>query len=246
MAGRLEGKKCFLTAAAQGIGRATALRFAAEGGEVIATDVNEALVGELAGTPGITPRRLDVLDHDAVRAMAAEVGPVDVLFNCAGYVDHGNLLDTKLEKWDFSFELNCRSLFVVTQSFLPGMLENGGGSIVNVASVVSSEMAVANRCAYGASKGAVIGFTKSVAADYIGQGIRCNAICPATVQTPSLDERINAFDDPVAARKDFIARQKMGRLATPEEIADLALYLACDESRYITGQPMVIDGGMHL
>lgn len=135
---------------------------------------------------------------------------------------------------------------MVTQSFLPGMLENGGGSIVNVASVVSSEMAVANRCAYGASKGAVIGFTKSVAADYIGQGIRCNAICPATVQTPSLDDRINAFDDPVAARKDFIARQKMGRLATPEEIADLALYLACDESRYITGQPMVIDGGMHL
>ncbi|WP_416899995.1 MAG: SDR family oxidoreductase [Minwuia sp.] len=246
MAGRLEGKKCFLTAAAQGIGRATALRFAEEGAEVIATDLNGDLVAELQGKGNITTHRLDVMDHDAVRAMAAEVGAVDVLFNCAGYVDHGALLETELDKWDFSFELNCRSLFVVTKAFLPAMLKNGGGSVVNVASVVSSEMGVVNRCAYGASKGAVIGFTKSVAADYIGQGIRCNAICPATVQTPSLDGRINAFDDPVQARKDFIARQKMGRLATAEEIADLALYLACDESRYITGQPMVIDGGMHL
>ncbi|WP_417518606.1 SDR family oxidoreductase [Minwuia sp.] len=246
MAGRLEGKKCFLTAAAQGIGRATALKFAAEGAEVIATDLNADLVGELNGTPGITARKLDVMDHDAVRAMAAEVGAVDVLFNCAGYVDHGSLLDTTMKGWDFSFDLNCRSLFVVTQSFIQAMLDNGGGSIVNVASVVSSEMGVVNRCAYGASKGAVIGFTKSVAADYIGQGIRCNAICPATVQTPSLDGRINAFDDPVAARQDFIARQKMGRLAEAEEIADLAVFLACDESRYITGQPMVIDGGMHL
>ena len=246
MAGRLEGKKIFMTAAAQGIGRATALKFAAEGGEVIATDLNEELVGELNATPGITASKLDVMDDDAVRAKAAEVGAVDVLFNCAGYVDHGNLLDTTMKGWEFSFDLNCRSLFVVTQAFMPAMLENGGGSIVNVASVVSSEMGVVNRCAYGASKGAVIGFTKSVAADYIGQGIRCNAICPATVQTPSLDDRINAFDDPVAARADFIARQKMGRLATAEEIADLAVFLACDESRYITGQPMVIDGGMHL
>jgi len=246
MAGRLEGKKIFMTAAAQGIGRATALKFAAEGGEVIATDLNEELVSELNATPGITASKLDVMDDDAVRAKAAEVGAVDVLFNCAGYVDHGNLLDTTMKGWEFSFDLNCRSLFVVTQAFMPAILENGGGSIVNVASVVSSEMGVVNRCAYGASKGAVIGFTKSVAADYIGQGIRCNAICPATVQTPSLDDRINAFDDPVAARKDFIARQKMGRLATAEEIADLAVFLACDESRYITGQPMVIDGGMHL
>lgn len=246
MAGRLEGKRIFMTAAAQGIGRATALKFAAEGGEVIATDLNGELVAELNGTPGITTSKLDVMDDDAVRAKAAEVGAVDVLFNCAGYVDHGNLLDTTMKGWEFSFDLNCRSLFVVTQAFMPAMLENGGGSIVNVASVVSSEMGVVNRCAYGASKGAVIGFTKSVAADYIGQGIRCNAICPATVQTPSLDDRINAFDDPVQARKDFIARQKMGRLATAEEIADLALFLACDESRYITGQPMVIDGGMHL
>jgi len=246
MAGRLAGKKCFLTAAAQGIGRATALRFAAEGAEVIATDLNADLVAELNAVEGITASRLDVMDHDAVRARAAEVGAVDVLFNCAGYVDHGSLLDTKLDKWDFSFDLNCRSLFVVTQAFLPAMLANGGGSIVNMASIVSSEMGVVNRCAYGASKGAVIGFTKSVAADYIGQGIRCNAICPATVQTPSLDDRINAFDDPEAARKDFIARQKMGRLATADEMADLALFLASDESSYITGQPMVIDGGMHL
>ncbi len=246
MAGRMTGKRCFLTAAAQGIGRATALKFAAEGAEVIATDLNEDLVGELAGTEGITTHKLDVMDDAAVAAMAEQVGAVDVLFNCAGYVDHGSLLDTTMKGWEFSFDLNCRSLFVVTRAFLPGMLSGGGGSIVNVASVVSSEMGVVNRCAYGASKGAVIGFTKSVAADYIGQGVRCNAICPATVQTPSLDGRINAFDDPVAARADFIARQKMGRLATAEEIADLAVFLASDESSYITGQPMVIDGGMHL
>lgn len=245
MAGRLEGKTCFVTAAAQGIGRATALRFAAEGARVIATDINAEKVGEIAGD-GIETHRLDVLDTAAVAAMATEAGAVDVLFNCAGYVHHGALHDTPLESWDFSFELNCRSLFVVTKAFLPAMLDNGGGSIINMASVVSSEMGVVNRCAYGATKGAVIGFTKSVAADYIGQGIRCNAICPATVQTPSLDERINAFDDPAAARADFIARQKMGRLATAEEIADLAVYLAADESRYVTGQPMVIDGGMHL
>ncbi|PJK27942.1 SDR family oxidoreductase [Minwuia thermotolerans] len=245
MAGRLEGKTCFVTAAAQGIGRATALRFAEEGARVVATDINEAKVAEIAGAR-IETRGLDVLDTGAVAAMATEVGAVDVLFNCAGYVHHGALHDTPLESWDFSFELNCRSLFVVTKAFLPAMLDNGGGSIINMASVVSSEMGVVNRCAYGATKGAVIGFTKSVAADYIGQGIRCNAICPATVQTPSLDERINAFDDPEQARRDFIARQKMGRLATAEEIADLALYLAADESRYITGQPMIIDGGMHL
>lgn len=245
MAGRLEGKTCFVTAAAQGIGRATALRFAEEGARVVATDINEAKVAEIAGAR-IETRGLDVLDTGAVAAMATEVGAVDVLFNCAGYVHHGALHDTPLESWDFSFELNCRSLFVVTKAFLPAMLDNGGGSIINMASVVSSEMGVVNRGAYGATKGAVIGFTKSVAADYIGQGIRCNAICPATVQTPSLDERINAFDDPEQARRDFIARQKMGRLATAEEIADLALYLAADESRYITGQPMIIDGGMHL
>ncbi|ANK79959.1 MAG: NAD(P)-dependent oxidoreductase [Rhizobiales bacterium NRL2] len=245
MAGRLEGKTCFVTAAAQGIGRATALRFAEEGARVVATDINEAKVREIAGAR-IETRGLDVLDTGAVAAMATEVGAVDVLFNCAGYVHHGALHDTPLESWDFSFELNCRSLFVVTKAFLPAMLDNGGGSIINMASVVSSEMGVVNRCAYGATKGAVIGFTKSVAADYIGQGIRCNAICPATVQTPSLDERIDAFDDPEQARRDFIARQKMGRLATAEEIADLALYLAADESRYITGQPMIIDGGMHL
>jgi NAD(P)-dependent dehydrogenase (short-subunit alcohol dehydrogenase family) len=246
MAGRLEGKKVFMTAAAQGIGRASALKFAAEGAEVIATDLNEELVGELNAIPGITASKLDVMDDDAVRAKAVEVGAVDVLFNCAGYVDHGSLIDTTMKGWEFSFDLNCRSLFVVTQAFIQAMLDNGGGSIVNMASVVSSEMGTVNRCAYGASKGAVIGFTKSVAADYIGQGIRCNAICPATVQTPSLDGRINATGDPVQARKDFVARQKMGRIATVEEVADLVIFLASDESSYITGQPMVIDGGMHL
>lgn len=246
MAGRLTDKLCFITAAAQGIGRATAEAFAAEGAQVVATDVNYDKVKELEATDGISVRPLDVTDESAVRRMAEAVGAVDVLFNCAGYVHHGALLETEPERWDFSFNLNCRSLYLVTRAFLPAMLENGGGSIINMASVVSSEMGVVNRCAYGATKGAVIGFTKSVAADYIGAGIRCNAICPATVQTPSLDERINAFDDPAAARRDFIARQKMGRLATAEEIAALAVYLAADESRYVTGQAMVIDGGMHL
>lgn len=246
MAGRLQGKKCFVTAAAQGIGRATVEAWSAEGATVIATDLNAEKLAELGGLPGVETHPLDVTDQAAVAAMAAQVGAVDVLFNCAGYVDHGSLLDTTMKGWDFSFELNCRALFVVTQAFMPAMLANGGGSIINMASVVSSEMGVVNRCAYGATKGAVIGFTKSVAADYIGDGIRCNAICPATVQTPSLDDRINAFDDPIQARKDFVSRQKMGRLARADEIASLATYLAADESQYITGQAMVIDGGMHL
>ena len=246
MSNRLEGKTCFVTAAAQGIGRATAIAFSVEGARVIATDVNAEGLSDLVNITGIETAQMDVTDHDAVNTMAAEIGAVDVLFNCAGYVDHGSLLDTSLKNWDFSFELNCRSLFAVTQAILPAMLENGGGSVINMASVVSSEMGVVNRCAYGASKGAVIGFTKSVAADYIEQGIRCNAICPATVQTPSLDDRINAFDDPAAARQDFIARQRMGRLASADEIAAMAMYLASDESAYVTGQAMVIDGGMHL
>lgn len=246
MTNRLEGKTCFVTAAAQGIGRATAIAFAVEGARVIATDRNSELLADLVNVTGIETAPLDVTDHDAVRSIAAEIGAVDVLFNCAGYVDHGSLLDTTLDNWDFSFELNCRAMFAVTQAFVPAMLAHGGGSIINMASVVSSEMGVVNRCAYGASKGAVIGFTKSVAADYIDQGVRCNAICPATVQTPSLDDRINAFDDPAAARQDFIARQRMGRLATTDEIAAMAMYLASDESAYVTGQAMVIDGGMHL
>ncbi len=246
MTGRLQGKRCFITAAAQGIGRATVEAFVAEGASVVATDVNGEKLAELNGLAGVETHVLDVTDLDQIEAMAARVGAVDVLFNCAGYVDHGSLLETDLKGWDFSFELNCRAIFMVSRAFLPAMLANGGGSVINMASVVSSEMGVVNRCAYGATKGAVIGFTKSVAADYIGEGIRCNAICPATVQTPSLDDRINAFDDPVQARKDFVSRQKMGRLARADEIASLALFLAADESQYITGQAMVIDGGMHL
>jgi len=246
MTGRLQGKRCFITAAAQGIGRATVEAFVAEGASVVATDVNGEKLAELNGLAGVETHVLDVTDLDQIEAMAARVGAVDVLFNCAGYVDHGSLLETDLKGWDFSFELNCRAMFMVSRAFLPAMLANGGGSVINMASVVSSEMGVVNRCAYGATKGAVIGFTKSVAADYIGEGIRCNAICPATVQTPSLDDRINAFDDPVQARKDFVSRQKMGRLARADEIASLALFLAADESQYITGQAMVIDGGMHL
>ncbi|MDF1721507.1 MAG: SDR family oxidoreductase [Minwuia sp.] len=246
MTGRLQGKRCFITAAAQGIGRASVEAFVAEGAQVIATDINGDKLAELNGMAGVETHTLDVTDQIAIEAMAAKVGAVDVLFNCAGYVDHGSLLDTDMKGWDFSFELNCRAMFMMAKAFLPAMLANGGGSVINMASVVSSEMGVVNRCAYGATKGAVIGFTKSVAADYIGDGIRCNAICPATVQTPSLDDRINAFDDPVQARKDFVSRQKMGRLARADEIASLALYLAADESQYITGQAMVIDGGMHL
>lgn len=246
MAGRLQGKRCFITAAAQGIGRASVEAFVAEGAHVIATDLNGEKLAELNRIDGVETHVLDVTDLAAIEAMAAQVGAVDVLFNCAGYVDHGSLLDTDMKGWDFSFELNCRAMFMMSKAFLPAMLANGGGSVINMASVVSSEMGVVNRCAYGATKGAVIGFTKSVAADYIGDGIRCNAICPATVQTPSLDDRINAFDDPVQARKDFVSRQKMGRLARADEIASLALYLAADESQYITGQAMIIDGGMHL
>lgn len=246
MAGRLQGKRCFITAAAQGIGRASVEAFVAEGAHVIATDLNGEKLAELDRLAGVETHVLDVTDQAAIEAMAAQVGAVDVLFNCAGYVDHGSLLDTDMKGWDFSFELNCRAMFMMSKAFLPAMLANGGGSVINMASVVSSEMGVVNRCAYGATKGAVIGFTKSVAADYISDGIRCNAICPATVQTPSLDDRINAFDDPVQARRDFVSRQKMGRLARADEIASLALYLAADESQYITGQAMIIDGGMHL
>jgi len=245
MTGRLASKRAFITAAAQGMGRTAALAFVREGAAVIATDVNDGLLKQqLGGKPGLTLDRLDVLDGGAVSAMAKSVGPVDILFNCAGWVHHGNLLDTNEDAWDRSFALNVRAQFVVAKAFLPGMLAKGGGSIINMASVASSIRGVANRCAYGASKAAVIGLTKSIAADYVGQGIRCNAMCPGTIQTPSLDDRINAFADPVAARQNFIARQPMGRLGTAEEIAEACVYLASDDSRYMTGQCFTIDGGM--
>ncbi len=247
MAGRLKGKRILITAAAQGIGQAIARACAAEGAEVTASDVNEPLLkSELDGVEGISIRRLDVLDPAAIDACATELGPIDGLMNVAGYVHNGSVLDSSEADWEFGFALNVTAMFRMIRAFLPGMLEQGGGSIVNMASVASSLRGLPNRCVYGASKAAVIGLTKSVAADYVGQGLRCNAICPGTVQSPSLDGRIAAFDDPVAARKAFIARQPMGRLGQPEEIAALAVYLASDESAFTTGTALVIDGGLCL
>lgn len=246
MGGRLQGKKALITAAAQGIGRASALAFAREGAQVVATDVNEAKLRELAGTPGITVRRLDVTDKAAIEACAAEVGAVDVLFNCAGYVAGGTILECDDKAWDFSNDINVRAMFWMTRAFLPAMIARGGGSVINMSSVASSVKGVVNRFVYGTTKAAVIGMTKSVAADFIKQNIRCNAICPGTVQTPSLDERINSAADPVEARKAFVARQPLGRLGSAEEIAALALYLASDESAYTTGTIHVIDGGLTL
>ncbi len=246
MGGRLQGKKALITAAAQGIGRASALAFAREGAQVVATDVNEAKLRELAGTPGITIRRLDVTDKAAIEACAAEVGAVDVLFNCAGYVAGGTILECDDKAWDFSNDINVRAMFWMTRAFLPAMIAAGGGSVINMSSVASSVKGVVNRFVYGTTKAAVIGMTKSVAADFIKQNIRCNAICPGTVQTPSLDERINSAADPVEARKAFVARQPLGRLGSAEEIAALALYLASDESAYTTGTINVIDGGLTL
>jgi 2-keto-3-deoxy-L-fuconate dehydrogenase len=244
--GRLQGKKALITAAAQGIGRASALAFAREGAQVVATDVNEAKLRELAGTPGITVRRLDVTDRAAIEACAAEVGAVDVLFNCAGYVAGGTILECDDKAWDFSNDINVRAMFWMTRAFLPAMIAAGGGSVINMSSVASSVKGVVNRFVYGTTKAAVIGMTKSVAADFIKQNIRCNAICPGTVQTPSLDDRINSAADPVEARKAFIARQPLGRLGSAEEIAALAVYLASDESAYTTGTINVIDGGLTL
>ena len=246
MGGRLQGKKALITAAAQGIGRASALAVAREGAQVVATDVNEAKLRELAGTPGITIRRLDVTDKAAIEACAAEVGAVDVLFNCAGYVAGGTILECDDKAWDFSNDINVRAMFWMTRAFLPAMIAAGGGSVINMSSVASSVKGVVNRFVYGTTKAAVIGMTKSVAADFIKQNIRCNAICPGTVQTPSLDERINSAADPVEARKAFVARQPLGRLGSAEEIAALALYLASDESAYTTGTINVIDGGLTL
>jgi len=246
LAGGLTGKIALITAAGQGIGRATALAYANEGATVWATDLNAETVGTLDGTPGITTRVLDVTDTAAIRRVIAEIGPPDILFNCAGFVAGGGILECSEEDWDFSFNLNVRAMFHMMQAVLPGMVEKGGGSIINMSSVASSLQGVVNRFVYSATRAAVIGMTKSVAADFVGQGVRVNAIAPATVQTPSLDDRINASADPAQARRDFIARQPMGRLGTPEEIASLAVYLGSDETEYITGTVQVIDGGMTL
>jgi 2-keto-3-deoxy-L-fuconate dehydrogenase len=246
VAGRLQGKTAIITAAGAGIGRASALMFAREGAKVYATDVNEQSLKDLAGTNGIVTRKLDVLDDSQIKAAAREIGAVDVLFNCAGFVHHGTILDCTDKDWDFTMNLNVRAMYWMARAFLPAMLERKKGSIVNMSSGASSIRGIPNRFVYGTSKAAVIGLTKALAADFIKQGIRVNAICPGTIETPSLEGRIAAFADPVQARKDFIARQPLGRLGTAEEIAAVALYLASDESSYTTGTAIVADGGFSL
>ena len=243
---RLSGKSVLVSAAARGIGKAIALGFAAEGASVMATDLDSEELSVLNGVDGITTRVLDVTNATAVNQLAVAMGPVDVLCNIAGFVHHGSILDLEEEDWDFSFDLNVKSMYRTIRAFLPAMLEGGGGSIINMSSVASSLRGLPYRCVYGASKAAVIGLTKSVAADYIADGIRCNCICPGTVESPSLEARIAAFDDPELARRNFIARQPMGRLGTAEEIAAIAVYLASDESAYATGTAVVVDGGVTL
>jgi NAD(P)-dependent dehydrogenase (short-subunit alcohol dehydrogenase family) len=244
MAGRLQGKTVLVTAAAQGMGRAAVLAFAREGANVIASDLKDELLLDLP--PTITKRQLDVLDDTAVQAFVENIGAVNVLFNCAGYVAHGTILECSTKDWDFSFDLNVRSMFVMTKAMLPKMIAAGGGTILNMASVLGAHKAAPNRLAYAASKAAVAGFTRALAIDHVKQNIRVNCVCPGTVDTPSLGERINAFADPVQARKDFVARQPMGRLATAEEIAETFVYLVSDESSFMTGQAIFVDGGMSL
>jgi 2-keto-3-deoxy-L-fuconate dehydrogenase len=243
---RLAGKTAFITAAGQGMGRAAALAFAREGAKVWATDMNAKTVAELEGKEGIRTRALDVTDESAINKLAAEVGAVDVLFNCAGIVHHGSILDATTKDWDQAFAVNTKSMFLVSKAFIPGMLKKGKGSIINMASVASSLKGLPNRFVYGASKAAVIGLTKAIAADFVAKGIRCNAICPGTVDTPSLQGRINAFADPVQARKDFVARQPMGRLGTVDDIMGILVFLASDESLFATGNAYSIDGGMTI
>jgi 2-keto-3-deoxy-L-fuconate dehydrogenase len=258
MAARLAGRTALITAAGQGIGRASALAFAAAGARVVASDVNDQALAELGKEKGIELRRLDVTDGQAVDALARELGAIDVLYNCAGYVHHGTVLECSDKDWDFSFDINVKSMYRTIRAFLPGMLERaaqrGAGysaSIINISSGASSVRGIPNRFAYGATKAAVIGLTKSVAADFIRKGIRCNAICPGTIQSPSLDQRIAAQakasgKDPGAVRQDFVDRQPMGRLGAAEEVAMLALYLASDESAFTTGQIHIVDGGFAL
>lgn len=240
---RLENKTALITAAAQGIGKSTALMFAENGAKVIATDINEDALAELSGHESITTHRLDVLDKDAINALAESVGKVDILFNCAGYVHGGNILECSEKDWDFAFNINVKSMYHMIQAWLPKMIEGGGGNIINMSSVASSVKGVPNRFVYTATKAAVLGMTKAIAADFISQNVRCNAICPGTVQSPSLDQRLAEGGNYEQAKAEFIARQPIGRIGEPEEIAALVTYLASDESAYTTGTFNMIDGG---
>ena len=243
---RLNGKTALVTAAGQGIGRASVLALAAEGAQVLATDINADLLECYAGVANVTTARLDVLDKLAIEALLARIAPLDVLFNCAGVVHNGSILQATDDEWALAFNLNVRAQYWMIQAALPKMLAHGGGSIINMSSVCSSLKGLPNRFIYGTSKAAVVGLTKSVAADFVAQGIRCNAIAPGTVDTPSLAQRINSYADPVQARKNFVERQPMGRLAQAHEIAPIVVYLASDESVFATGQVFTVDGGMTI
>jgi 2-keto-3-deoxy-L-fuconate dehydrogenase len=243
MTGRLSGKTVVVTAAGQGIGRAAALACAKAGASVIATDLDAEKLKTLADVDGVSTKRLDVLDGEAIKAFAAAVAAPNALFNCAGFVHNGTILECDDDAFAFSVDLNMRAMYRMMRAFLPGMLANGGGSIVNMASVASTLIAAPNRFVYGATKAAVIGMTKSVAADFVTKNIRANAICPGTIESPSLQDRMRAQGDYEAARANFLARQPMGRLGTPEEVANLVVFLASDDSSLITGTAIAIDGG---
>jgi 2-keto-3-deoxy-L-fuconate dehydrogenase len=242
---RLRNKRALITAAAQGIGESIARAFAAEGCETLATDVNAGKLAELDAVDGIRTQALNVLDYGAIQSLVGDEQPFDILVNCAGVVHHGSVLDCTDEQWDLAFDLNIKSMFKMCQAVIPGMQGLGGGSIINISSICAHK-GLPNRLAYSASKAAVDGLSKAIAADFVTAGIRCNTIRPGTVQSPSLDERIAQFDDPVAARKDFVARQPMGRVGFPEEIAAMAVYLASDDAAFTTGALLNVDGGMSI
>jgi 2-keto-3-deoxy-L-fuconate dehydrogenase len=247
MNGRLQGKTAVVTAAGQGIGRATAIAFANEGAIVWATDINQEALNTLSQEhPTMVCRKLDVRSPEEITRLASELPAPDILFNCVGFVHHGTILDCSEKDWDFSFDLNVRSMYRTCRAFLPGMLRAGHGSIVNMSSIASSVRSAPNRFVYGSSKAAVVGLTKAIAIDFVKQGIRCNAICPGTVESPSLEGRIAAQGDVEQVRREFVSRQPMGRLGRPEEVAALAVYLASDESSFTTGQTHVIDGGWNI